>query len=160
MNKIALVPLLFAFFLLLACDSSVRFGVSQKYRMDKGEYQGRIDQTIVSRYESVINTDTLNLPLNRYILAKDYKVYIGVSFTLKAQELYGLYRGKSGYQILNETETAQGVLFTFQKADGYFYSYLFDADDDKLTYLLTLEAASATVQNMYEQQFLPGKVAP
>lgn len=159
MNKVLPLFLVLTVFLFAACDSSVRFGISQKYQMAEGERQGPLDGRIVSKYESVINVDTLNLPLNKFIYTTGYKVYIGVSFSVRSQELLNLYSSKPAYRVIDQQTTDQGVMFTFAKSGEFFYSYLFDAPDDQLTYLLTLEADSATVQSKFNSQFLSTKVA-
>lgn len=144
--------------LISACSTSGRFGVSQKYNLDKNEREIQLNNLIIQNYETLINIDTLNFPLNKYILSKKYNVYIGVSFYSKAKEIPAIYQNDSSYLFYINNIEENNASILFKKENTFCYSYIFDDKSDKLTYFLTLTADSATVNSKFSESFLKEKL--
>lgn len=158
MKKINILLILLLCFTFTACNKSISFGVSQKYYLTENEQEYSLDNLIVKKYENLINIDSLNVPLNKYIFSKKYNVYIGVSFSVPANKLADIYKNNEKYQIIESQNESNAVNLFFSKENEFFYSYIYDSSKDKLTYILTLETDSANVKHKYEQNFLKQKL--
>ena len=144
----------FALFVLASCNSSVRFGISQKYKLNKDEHNVKLDDIIVKKYENIINIDTLNYPLNKYIVSKNYKIFIGVSFNSKTKDIVNFYQNNETYYVFDANLSENENSMYFNKDAHFLYSYIYDSKKDKLTYFLTLEADSTTCIKMYKSDYL------
>lgn len=144
--------------LFTSCNPSVRFGKSQKYSLSDNEHEVAISQGIVDHYETIINIDTLNYPLNKYIISNEYKVYIGVSFVNKSAEITNFYRNNETYTIHDANYEKSSASMFFEKESLYCYSFIYDSEVDKLTYFLTIEADSAVSYNKFREDLLKIKV--
>ncbi len=143
---------------LFSCNSALRFGVSQKYNLDENEKTSKLDKAIVAKYEAIINVDTLNIPLNKFVSTKKYKVYIGVSFACTSTNLFSIYNKKDSFNIIDKTINKTDVSMFFKKGNDFFYSYLYDSEKDKLTYVLTLESDSLLAKEKFDVRFLSKKI--
>jgi len=155
LNSLITIISISAFF---SCNSNVKFGISQEYKIGNDENENAIEKYIIDNYEYIINVDTLNIPLNKYIYSKKYKIYVGVSFKNKANELYQFYKKDTLYNIQNNREIGNTISIIFKKKNQYYYSFLYDSQKDKYTYVLTLESDSTTVRNKFDDSFLQKKI--
>ena len=154
MKKNILLPATFLLIILISCNQSIRFGITQKYYNDESEQEGAIIETVIDHYESVINKDDSEIPLNKLVESKDYKVYIGVSLTHNALELFNTITSDS-LRTIYEYDEKDGAFNIFSKyADYYYNTYLYLSPKDKMTFVLNLESDSITVKNKYSGNFL------
>lgn len=145
-------------FLLLSCSSVGKFGYSQRYFLEQGETERELDKSLVEKYEKIINIDTLNVPLNKYINSKKYKVYIGVSFNANANKLYLFYKKDSLFTFIQNRISNDSITLFFKKQNEFYYSLIYNSQKDKFTYILTLESDSSTVNNKFNINFLQKKI--
>jgi len=157
-KTVFIVIIFFSITLLLSCSSSGRFGVSQKYYLEQGENERVLDKFLVDKYEKIINIDTLNVPLNKFINSKNYKVYIGVSFSTNAINLYSFYKKDTLFRFLEKRIANDSISLFFKKQNEFYYSFIYNSQKDKFTYILTLESDSTTVNKKYNDNFLPKKI--
>lgn len=155
--KLSLYFIIMAF-VFASCSPSVRFGMSQKYGLNKGEQAVKLDNDIIGIYENTINIDSLNYPLNKCVASKKYKIFIGVSFQNKANEIANFYQNSTAYSVFKTDNTKNNVSLLFNKDSAFLYSYIYDSPKDKLTYFLTLEADSATSNKMYKNDYLKNRL--
>lgn len=146
-----------ALILFIACNSGIQFGKTQHYLPAKHEKEISYNQDIVNHYEHVINIDTLNVPLNKFIQGKGYKVYIGVSLVQKPAELFDTYKQFPEYTIYKKRNNKGRHAMLFAKDKGFYYTHSYHSPKDDLTYILTMEADSATVGKHYKQQLFTKK---
>ncbi len=152
------IPFLSVILLFTACNSTGRYGMSQKYNLQTPEREIPLNQTIVDKYEAIINTDTLNIPLNKYIAGQKYKVYIGVALSSTLDDLYQRFSKDTAHSIYLSDKKTDAYRFVMKKQDAFFYTYIYSSETDKLTYLLCLEADSAIVENKFNTKFLQKKI--
>lgn len=158
-NKVFSILGIVILFLIFSCSSSGRFGISQRYYLDKSEQERPLDKFIVEKYEGIINIDTLNVPLNKFIVTKHYKVYIGVSFNANANTLYSIYKNDTSFKFYQDVILLDTVSVFFKKHGDYYYSILYNSPKDKFTYILTLTSDSITVNEKYKSSFLINKIS-
>jgi hypothetical protein len=133
----------------------VDYGTNQSYYITEDEREIPLNDVIVEEYESIINYDSLNLPLNKYILHNDYKVFIGVSFDKKASEIQHFYN-EYPFNTIKKDNLEKAIKIAFKKGDKYCYSLVSDSDD--MTYMLGLVGDSLTMVNRYNQNFLSKQI--
>lgn len=153
-----LLNLLLFSLVLYSCSSGERFGLTQKYRLSDDEKSIPINQIIVDKYESVINIDTFNIPLNRAISALHHKTYIGVSFNASKETLYNKYASTPEYNIFDQRISNDTTEFIFKTKERFFNSLIYFSKKDKFTYVITLESDSAYVAEKFNTYFLSHKV--
>ena len=158
MKKYLLLISLFGFLFISSCNSTLNFGKTQKYALDKSEREIQIDQNIVDQYEAIINFNTLNVPLNKYIVGDDYKVFIGVILSANSKTLLSMFQEDKAYNVIDYTLEKGNISILFKKGEAFYYSYLYDSSRDKLSYILTCDTDSSNVQDMYKNKILSKKV--
>jgi len=151
--------LIFIILFFVSCSSSLRFGISQRYYIEKSETERPLDKFVLDKYENIINIDTLNIPLNKFIRSKQYKVYIGVSFSVKANALYSVYRQDTTFSFLQDKVNKDTVSVYFKKYNDYYYSLIYNSIKDNLTYILVMESDSVVVKNKFKDDFLIKKIS-
>jgi hypothetical protein len=158
-HKLFLITLsIITLLMFLSCTESVKFGISQKYYLNEKEKETFLDEYIVQKYKNIINVDTLKVPLNKFITSKNYRVYIGVSFSSDANNLYSFYKNDSLFSFIDNHINTDNISIFFKKGNAFFYSFIYDSQKDKYTYILTLESDSLTVNHIYYDDFLSKKI--
>jgi len=158
MKIFSFFSLTFLIFIFSACNNNLDFGVSQKYILFQNEKQLPLDQLTVDIYESLINIDTLNVPINKFLKGTNYKVYIGVSFFNSTQKLFDIYSKDSSFSILSKKITPNDISMFFLKNGKCFYSHIYDSKNDKFAYVLTMDADSLVVKTNYDTAFFSKKI--
>jgi len=146
-------------FLTCSCNSVCRFGISQKYILGKNEKVQKLDQLLVDKYEQLFNKDSLNVPLNKLVSAKNYRIYIGVLLSSQSSDLFSAYQSDTLIHILDQQVQGSTISFLSEISGAYYYSYLYSSQKDHLSYLLSFEGDSALVFDKYHQEFLKTKVS-
>lgn len=152
------IPFLSVILLYAACNSTGRYGITQKYKVQSPEREIPLNKTIVDKYEAIINTDTLNIPLNKYIIGHKYKVYIGVALNSSLNDLFQRFSNDTAHSVYLTDKKDDAYSFVMKKQNEFFYTYIYSSETDKLTYLLCLEADSAMVENKFNTKFLQKKI--
>jgi len=143
---------------LFSCSSSGKFGVTQRYYLEQGETERALDKFIVEKYANLINVDTLNVPLNKFINSKNYKVYIGVSLNAKANKLHSFYKNDTLFRFIESRIAKDSISMFFKKKNEFYYSLIYNSQKDNYTYILTLESDSTTINNKFNTNFLYKKI--
>lgn len=155
MHKILLITIIL---LLSACTSTIRFGVSQKYILNKkNEVNAERSKKVIKKYEYVLNPDTLNFPLNKYIDGNHYKVYIGASINLEIKEVFKEYKKRIANRLAQK-QTDNSLTFLFEKNKLYYCTHIYHSKRDKITYILTLESDSTATQYVFDKDVLAKKI--
>lgn len=144
--------------ILSSCTPVCRFGMTQKYNLEPGEKAQQLEQYLVDKYEQRFNKDSLNVPLTKIITAQDYRVYVGVLLSGSPDGLISAYRADTSICLLSEKNENSTLSFMAKIAGEYYYSFLYDSEKDKLSYLLVIEGDSAAIAEKYNQNVLKAKV--
>ena len=158
-NKTRLISIIVIIIFIVSCSSSGHFGITQRYYLNKNETERPLDKFVVEKYEKIINIDTLNIPLNKYITSKNYKVYIGIAFTTNTKELYNFYQNDTSYLFIKKIISSNTANVFFKKHNEFYYSLFYNSNKDKFTYVLTLESDSAFVEQCFQGNFLLNKIS-
>ncbi|MEM7659239.1 MAG: hypothetical protein AAF399_24170 [Bacteroidota bacterium] len=145
-----LVPLC----LLLACNSDVHFGISQKYQLADQESEKALEKFIVDEYESFWQAFPYSTPLNKYIKGSNYQLFIGVSLDAPIDTLYQQLQDSERIHLTAERATTNGIDFLGKVNNQDFYGSFYHSSKDKLGYLLLLYADSAVAAQKYQGKWL------
>ena len=82
-------------------QKKVRYGAKEKYYLSDDEKQITIDDKILEEYDPYNNNLEHQLPLQRYIKAPNYKLYIGLALYDTPTSMMNLYKNDvNNYSIL------------------------------------------------------------
>jgi hypothetical protein len=123
------------FFLLFICSvisscksgdtKTIVFAFEEKYELSKDEINQPLLQSVVDEYENFLELSDYNIPLNKYITALKYKVFIGVAIENSLPETVDYLNRKVKFEGL-ETKTIDKTtvsLFSVDKTVGIRITY-------------------------------------
>ncbi len=123
--------------LITACNNNfIYFGKNQKYVLANNEIVADISQVVLDDYATIILGQE-NIPLNKYILSKSYRTFIGVSFNDAPQTLKERFNSPEldSHEV---NEQADYISMKSQIGNNHIFRYLYFSEKDQLTYLVNV----------------------
>lgn len=96
--------ILVLFFLIIASSSIAQnyliFGAKAKYFLTQDEQISKIDSNVLAQY-TPLNPDLVHqVPLNKFVIAKEYKLFIGLAVFDLPSSIVDFYKNNSDFEIL------------------------------------------------------------
>jgi hypothetical protein len=112
----------------------VSFGKNRAYILDENMQEASIDSAVVDKYFDYNDVDEIQIPLNRFLKAPQYSIFIGISLEMKADKLAQAYNNQDTclYDMFTDST---GVIRLLSNYDSLWnLKYLVD---DNITYLFS-----------------------
>lgn len=128
--KNIITEIIFISFLTLSSCShkSILFGVKQKYFLHETENLAQIDSIALKEYEP-LRDSIIQLPLNRFIIADNYKLFIALCLTNKIDDVVNLYKQKFSQTLIAHRDTTikkiNFDIFLFSCDSSHYLSIIF-----------------------------------
>ena len=128
-------------------QNKVRYGKKEYYYLSGTEHLQGVDSLVLLKYEPYNSDINHQIPLNRYIVAKDYVLYIGLAVYNSPEEIYYLYMNDvNNYDVLKNDDFVLKNDFYYRiltKYNGdYNYKIIFKTKKSAYTVVLNFVSSN------------------
>lgn len=151
------IKILALFFLIIGYSSIAQdyiiFGAKAKYFLSQDEQITKIDSNVLAEY-TPLNPDLVHqVPLNKFVIAKEYKLFIGLAIFDLPTSIVDFYKNNSDFEIL-KFETQINKRITYYKMltsyDGFFdYKIIFLSKKTKYTAVFNFISSNYKILETY-----------
>lgn len=141
MKKISVIIFILLCSFITYSQNYVKLGWKEKYYLSKNETNIALNDSIVANY-SIYDKDTVHqVPLSKYIEAKNYKLFIGWAIYDSPKSIYDYYLTNKEYSII-EKDSVFDKKFKYFKIlasfnNSFILKYIFVTRKSKFTIVLT-----------------------
>jgi ribosomal protein L7Ae-like RNA K-turn-binding protein len=140
-------------------EKTLQFAYNEKYKLDNSERTIALDKNIIEEYEENIGLDSLNVPLNKYILGENYKVFIGIALENNPQELVQEIQSDSSLKIFEINDYKTNAKLFCKKNNYYQIKYLFTEKKENLPVLFNIVSTdSLLIKKLYNENKILDKI--
>ena len=117
-------------------EGTERFAVKECYRLEKTEKMLAIDSIISEEYAPIYSVGKHEIPLNRVFENKDYKTFVGLALSSKAENLYQDHLKSAEINVLDKSVEKEKYHLLLENNGNYVYRYIYTESAQKITVVL------------------------
>lgn len=162
MKNIFIITLIFSCFLIKAQNPLV-FGAKQLYFLSANEKQANRDSNALLLYKPFNNDLQHQIPLNLFIVATNYKLFIGLALNDSTNQIYSILTQKQSTRIIGKKDTIVNKVQFYEMFcyDNNYYNLKIIFKTKKTYYTAVLNyisTDSATIAEFYyDKNFILSK---
>lgn len=161
MKKFSYIILIILF--IISCKSNdtkvVTFAYNQEYKLDSPEKSIDLSKEIVKEYEDYNKLDSINIPLNKLIVGKDYKIYIGIGLENTPLEIINHFKSDKELKILNYSNYNSNLNLLCKKNNIYAIKYIFTEKKENLPVVFNIVSKdSILIDNLFKSNEIISKI--
>ncbi len=139
--------------------SNLRFAYNENYKIDKNEKTVPLNKNIIQEYDNLMGDLKVNIPLNKYVYAPDYKVYIGVCMGNSLIEVANAFNEDQNLKIISSKKIKNYYNLFCKKDKNFMVKILYSEKKEKLPVVLNLVSQdSILIKKIYDEDILIKKI--
>lgn len=138
----------------------ITFGFVETFKLDNDEREYSLNELIINEYENFIYFDDFNLPLNKFINGKNYKIFISAAVENNEEELlHKLIYNANPFNLIEKKKDGLFTSLFLSKEDFYVIQIIYSERKQKIPFLISMVSNdSILLKNIYDEKLLLSKI--